>query len=349
MVAPLRVALVGAGRLGRRYARVLREATDAELVAVVNRTPSRAEALAERDARAFASLGAALDAVEADAVVVATADHVHRAPVLEALGRGLDVMVEKPLATTSGAAREMAAAAAGQGRIVKVNHSQRWVEDYRWIRARIEAGAIGRPRLAQHVRHDRIDVPTEMIPGWVEHTSPLFFMSSHDLDLVAWFLDARPARVAGQEHVGVLLGRGFHVHDAVDAHVTYESGATATFHTSWIHPRSHPVIATDRFMIVGDDGSIAYDGRTRRAELHGAGGEEIVEFTGPHTADEVDGRLKGAFAASVGDFVRCVRERAEPATSAARMLPLTDTQTGLLAAIEAGRTIALDPRDWPGG
>lgn len=339
---PLRVVLVGAGILGRRYARVLGELEDTALVAVVNRTRDRAEALAAaHGARAFEALPAALDAVACDAVIVATADHVHTDPVLTALGHGRDVMVEKPLATVLSEAREMADAAAREDRIVKVNHSQRGVEDYRWVRDRITAGAIGTPRLVQHVRHDRIDVPTAMIAGWAARTSPLFFMSSHDMDLVGWFLGQRPVRVAGQEHRGVLEGRGFDTHDAVDALVTYGDGATAAFHTSWIHPASHPVLATDRFMIVGDEGSIAYQGRGRRAELHGPDGEETVSFIGVHTADEVDGRLAGAFVDSVRDFVRCVRERREPDTSARRLLPLIEAQTAILTAIEERRTVDL--------
>ena len=341
---PLKVILVGAGILGRRYARVLAESPDTALAAVVNRTGDRARALAgEYGVPAFDDLGAALDAVPGDAVAVATADHVHRDPVLTALRRGLDVMVEKPLATTLADARAMAEAADRDGRIVKVNHSQRGVEDYRWIRDRIAAGAIGTPRLIQHVRHDRIDVPTDMIAGWAARTSPLFFMSSHDLDLVQWFLGRRPARVAAQEHRGVLEARGIDTHDAVDALVTWDDGATAAFHTSWIHPATHPVIATDRLMIVGDRGSIAYRGRGRHAELHGPDGEEVRTFTGIHTADEVDGRLTGAFVDSVADFVRCVRERREPETSARRMLPLAALQTAILTAIAEARVVEIAP------
>ncbi len=341
-MSALRVALVGAGILGRRYARVLHELDETELVAVVNRSVDRAEALAgAHGGRAFGRLERALDRVACDAVVVATADHVHFRPVVAALDRGLDVMVEKPLATVLGEAEDMVATAADRDRVLKVNHSQRYVEDYRWIRDRIAAGAVGTPRLAQHVRLDRIDVPTAMIAGWAEHTSPLFFMSSHDLDLVAWFLGDRPARVAAQEHRGVLEARGLDVHDAVDAIITYDSGATGSFHTSWILPESHPVLATDRFMIVGEEGSIAYDARDRRAELHCADGEEIVEFTGPHTADEVDGRLAGAFVDSVRDFVRCVRERSEPETSGGRVLDVTRTQVAILAAVARKEVVEL--------
>lgn len=339
----LRVTLVGAGILGRRYARVLGELASTELVAIVNRTASRGEELAAaHGARPFTGLEQALDEVAADAVVVATADHVHHAPVMTALGRGLDVMVEKPLATVLGDAREMTELAAQKGRVLHVNYSQRGVEDYRWVRDRIAAGDIGRPRLVQHVRHDRIDVPTGMIPGWAMRTSPVFFMSSHDLDLLAWFLDARAIRVAAQEHRGVLLARGLDVHDAVDAILTFDSGATAAIHTSWIHPESHPVLATDRFMIVGDEGSIEYRGRGRHGELYGSDVREVMDFTGPHTADDVDGRLTGAFVASVEEFVRCVAERAEPETSAANTLHITATQVAILAAARSGEVVEVE-------
>lgn len=338
----LRVTLVGAGILGRRYARVLGELDEASLVAVVNRTADRGRALATAHGVSFfASLAEAADVVPCEAVVVATADHAHREPVVDALRRGLHVLVEKPLATELADARAMVSAATEAARVLKVNHSQREVEDYRWVRDRLRDGAIGTPALVHHLRHDRIDVPTQMIRSWSMHTSPLFFMSSHDLDLVAWMLEARPVRVAGQEHRGVLDSLGFDVHDAVDAFVTYDSGATAAFHTSWIHPREHPAIAADRFMIVGDRGSLVYDGRARRAELHGPAGEHVKEFTGAHTADEVEGRLAGAFVTSVQDFVRCVREGVEPATSGARMIPLAETQDAILRSIRDHRTIEL--------
>ncbi len=68
-----------------------------------------------------------------------------------------------------------------------VNFSQRFVPEYAWIKRAIDDGAIGAPRMVITQKFDRIHVPTRMI-GWAADTAPIWFMSSHDLDLIHWYL-----------------------------------------------------------------------------------------------------------------------------------------------------------------
>lgn len=88
-------------------------------------------------------------------------------------------------------------------------------------------------------------------------------MSSHDLDLVSWFLNSRVTRVITHERRGVLEGLSINVHDGVDALITYQTGAVDNFHSSWIHPNSYPHITTDRMTVIGEDGLIHFESRDR--------------------------------------------------------------------------------------
>ncbi len=100
-MSKLRIAVLGAGILGSRHARVFAEQEEAELVAVIDPSRDRAAAVAERHgARAFGDLREVWDAVPFDALAIATPDHLHRAPAVAALDRGRHVLIEKPLATT---------------------------------------------------------------------------------------------------------------------------------------------------------------------------------------------------------------------------------------------------------
>src|SRR5689334_5235139 len=131
---PLGVAVVGAGILGARHARVLHELADARLVAVADVDAERARQVAERhDAQAFTDLGAMLAALgphgagRIAAVAIATPDHLHVAPVRAALEQGLHVFVEKPLTMAPDEARALIALADARERVLMVNYSQRWL------------------------------------------------------------------------------------------------------------------------------------------------------------------------------------------------------------------------------
>ena len=237
----LRVAVVGVGILGSRHARVFAEQPDCELVAVVDLNSARAEQVAQaHGVRAFTDYEAMLQSVDIDAVAVATPDHLHRAPVVTALRAGKHVFMEKPLAVTAQDAREIVAAAASANVVAMVNYSQRFVSDHVWIKRTIETGELGKLAFVLSVKFDTLSVPTGMIASWAAQTSPLYFMSSHDLDLVHWFLGANPVDVFAQEVRGTLEAYGMNVHDGLNALIQFEGGVSANFHSSWIYPNTYP-------------------------------------------------------------------------------------------------------------
>lgn len=326
----IRVAVVGAGILGKRHARVFGEIEGARLVAVADHTLERAQAAAQ-GAPAFTGIEPLLDSVECDAVAVATPDHLHREPVTAALNAGKHVLVEKPLATSTADARAMIGLAQDNGLVLQVNYSQRWVPEYMWIKQQITAGAIGRPRLVLSSKQDTIFVPTRMI-NWAAHTSPIWFMSSHDIDLITWFVDERATSVRARESRGVLEGLGVPAHDGVDALISFAGGATLNLHSSWIHPETYPTIVVDRMTIVGETGVIEFYSRGRQIECYTRTGGTTMEFTGPQTATEVNGRLEGAFRSSLLAFLGSIASGVEAPTSAAHTLHVVEIQAAILAA-----------------
>jgi predicted dehydrogenase len=342
-VDAVRVAVAGAGILGRRHARVFHEIEGVRVVAVADPHPERAAAAAAPAGCAtYSSMDALLASVECDVVAVATPDHRHASPVLASLAAGKHVLVEKPLATTLADAHAMIAEAARRGLVLQVNYSQRLVPEYAWMKERIDAGDIGAPVMFASSKQDTIHVPTRMI-SWAASTSPVWFMSSHDIDLVGWFLGERAASVQAHERRGVLQALGIDVHDGVDALVRYRSGATAAFHTSWIHPNSYPTLTVDRMTVLGETGVLEFQGASRRVDLYDARGGRSVAFTGPQTANEVDGRLEGAFRSSLLSFLDAVRGGPEPPTTAARTLHVTEIQAAILEAVSTGGTVRLGP------
>ena len=125
LLNPVRVAVVGAGQFGRNHCRVVRQSPEAELVAVVDSNPARAaEAAAAHGARAATDYREILGQVDAAVVAVPTTAHAGIGCAL--LEAGVDVLVEKPIASDLDGAGRLIEAAARHGRILQVGHLERF-------------------------------------------------------------------------------------------------------------------------------------------------------------------------------------------------------------------------------
>ena len=96
-----RVALIGAGYIATVHAEALRATKGAKLVGIIDPRLDRAASLARRNGgvAAAASLGDMLDNQQLDAVHVLTPPNLHTDLTIEALSRGLSVLLEKPMAS----------------------------------------------------------------------------------------------------------------------------------------------------------------------------------------------------------------------------------------------------------
>jgi predicted dehydrogenase len=121
----IRVAVVGCGEFGRNHARVYKEMESANLVGVFDVNASRAAAFAaEFGAKAFASLAELRGAVDAASVAVPTIAHAEAGCAL--MERGIDVLIEKPMAATVAEADELVECAHRHSRILQIGHVERF-------------------------------------------------------------------------------------------------------------------------------------------------------------------------------------------------------------------------------
>jgi predicted dehydrogenase len=342
-MSKLKVAVVGAGILGSRHARVFAEQPECELVAVIDINEERAKKVAAPlNAKAFTDFQKVLDNEKVEVLAIATPDHLHRAPALAALKAGKHIFMEKPIATTLEDITAITAASeAASATVSMVNYSQRYLTDYAWIKQHIMAGAIGQPVLATSIKHDTIYVPTGMIASWASNTSPIYFMSSHDLDLVHWFVGSDPVQVAAHETRGVLEAKGINAHDGLNALIKFANGASGNFHSSWIHPNTYPAIADGYMQIIGSEGAISYNNRLRKADIYNQKSAQEITFSGIHTATEVDSKLVGAFTDSVRHFLTCILEKREPDTAPRKVLATAKAQAAIIESIQKQQMVQI--------
>ncbi|MBI1334270.1 MAG: gfo/Idh/MocA family oxidoreductase [Armatimonadetes bacterium] len=125
----MKAILVGAGGMGRAWARNLVSNPETEIAAWVDVVPGQVEQSSQEvgiEVPAFVSLSDALRAVEADFVVDVSVPEAHEAVTIEALEAGLPVLGEKPMSVSMESARRMVAASERAGKLYMVSQSRRY-------------------------------------------------------------------------------------------------------------------------------------------------------------------------------------------------------------------------------
>lgn len=273
---------------------------------------SRAQAAHPR-IPAFTSLDRLLELDGLDMVVIASPNATHADHAVRALQAGLDVIVDKPMATTARDARRVQQAAESLGRRVMTFVNRRWDGDYAALHRVIRAGRLGTPlRLESRWERHRPDAP---LGSWKNERSAgggllwnllphLVDQALHLLGPAAWVwarLEARRPGSQADDESWVIIGH----RDGATSHLlgSYLSsvagprlrlvGSDATFVGGELDPApasSHPTAHLCEPDSIGD--------RLRRAA-------RIVDASGSH-ALEVGDDDHGAFyravvAARAGD------------------------------------------------
>jgi predicted dehydrogenase len=222
---PLRVAVVGAGAFGRNHLRVYRELERAgypvELAAVIDPNEgARAAAEAEYGVRGFASIEACMSAarvelrrIGAASVCVPTMHHAECARTLMACG--IDLLIEKPLATNLIEADEIVHVARERERIVQVGHLERFNPAVRAVRE-----LLHRPMFFE-VHRLSVFTPRSL------DVDVVLDLMIHDLDIVL-SLVGEPVREVRAVGLPVLSTKV----DIANVRLEFENGCVANFTAS---------------------------------------------------------------------------------------------------------------------
>jgi myo-inositol 2-dehydrogenase / D-chiro-inositol 1-dehydrogenase len=202
---PIRLAVLGAGRMGRRHIAAAAHAGGAELVAVCDPVPGAAEAAAPAGVATAAGL-AELD-VAVDAVVIAAPTPLHVPLAEEAIARGLDVLTEKPVGFEPGAIERLGESAAAAGRVLVVGFWRRTAWPYVEAHRLVAEGAIGTPTFLRSSQWDA-DLPPltfadPAVSGGLEVDCGV-----HEVDLARWFLGCEIAQISATGTPGALAEVG---------------------------------------------------------------------------------------------------------------------------------------------
>lgn len=257
-----RAIVVGCGGMGRSWMKNLQENPRSQLVGVVDVRLEAAVAAAKDfglpPEAAFTDLKAAIKALIPDFVCDITIPAAHCVTTVTALGQGVPVIGEKPLANSMAEGRKMVAAAEKAGLTSMISQSRRYDGKHVAIRDAVRKGAIGDITTltcdffvgAHFSPPERTDFRDLM-------ESPLILdMSIHHFDLARFFFAADPVAVYCHE----FNPKGSWYKGDVAASAIFEmaNGAVFTYRGSWCAEGRHTSWHGD-WRIIGERGTITYE------------------------------------------------------------------------------------------
>lgn len=234
-MAKLRLGIIGAGAMGLSHLKAFHEATGdrAEVVAICANNKDnlqKARAVAA-DVRILADASALIKS-DLDAVVVATPNFTHVPLALEVLNAGKHLFLEKPCGITREECHALVEASEQSQRVVMIGHELRYSRYFQRIRELIMAGEIGPPRTVwtREFRGPFQKKSQDWIQNRRKSGGALVDKSCHHFDLMNWWTNSRPKRVAafGNCAVNRVLPGDDQVHDNATVSWEYDNGVVGT-------------------------------------------------------------------------------------------------------------------------
>jgi predicted dehydrogenase len=258
----VRVGLAGLGSMGRNHLRVIGANPGARLAAIADPVPTALAAAAEASGAAgFSEPLAMIAEADLDAVVIAAPTTAHLPLALAAIGRGIAVLVEKPLAPTVEAALEIVAASRSTGVPVQVGHVERFNPAVRELGRLLGAGWLSTVFAITSRR-------AGPFPARIRDVGVTVDLATHDVDICSWIARERPIRVHAEtaqrihaDHEDLLFGL-----------LHFPSGVVAQLDVDWLTPakRRHLVV-------LGEEGMFELDYLTQRLTF-----TKATDTTNPH-------------------------------------------------------------------
>jgi UDP-N-acetyl-2-amino-2-deoxyglucuronate dehydrogenase len=255
---PVRVALVGCGRISRNHVEAIDRVDGLELVAVADSDAARAEAIAtERGIPAFGSLEAMLAGVPSDLVSICTPSGLHPAHGIVAAQTGRHVLTEKPMAISLAAADELVQACDAAGVQLFVVKQNRLNPPIQLLRRAIDKGRFGRIYSANvTVRWTRPQEYYDAEPWrgtWEFDGGAIMNQASHYVDLMQWLVgpvESVLAKTATQ-------ARRIEAEDSGVAILKFRSGALGVIEVTVL---TYPRNLEGSITILGERGSVKVGG-----------------------------------------------------------------------------------------
>lgn len=344
-MAKKRIALIGAGAIGKMHMDVLERSGAATLSAIADPFAAAKDVADERGVPYFAHFREMLAENKPDGVIIASPNPAHEEAAIACMEAGIPALVEKPIAHTLASARSIVEASARTGVPILVGHHRRHNPILRKARALVDAGTLGVPVSATAMcTWFKPDSYYEMAWRREKGGGPVLINLIHDIDILHYLLgDVVSVQASTSNAV-----RQFDVEDTAAVLLRFKNGALGTISVSdtavspwnWDlcagEAAHYPRQSQNSHFLTGTQGAITLPGLDIWSYRGTPGWHEELtrEHTELHLGNPYDGQLQ--------NLCDVIDGKAEPVCTARDGLRSLRTTLAVHEAASSGSVITLD-------
>lgn len=258
MTIPLKLGIVGAGRMGITHFSIANAHQHAAITAIAEPSKLITKMIGKyTGVSTYKDYRGLLKGEELDGILVCTPPAVNP-EILDAICEArIHAFVEKPFVLSSADGRRLASAFNSAGLVNQVGYVNRWNDMFRRAKVLLSDGVIGQPLRFRSEMFSPTIIRDPGDGGWrsthANGGGAVFEMASHALDLIAFFFGP-PDRVGGTSMTKVFSKR---VEDVVSSTLLYDGGLSGTMYVNWSDASYRK--PTNKFEVFGSSGKIQVD------------------------------------------------------------------------------------------
>ena len=224
MIKQLRAGVIGVGAMGKNHARLYSELPYVELIGVADVNEPIATSIAQSyGCKPFADYNDLL-VQNLDAVSIVVPTTLHKKVALDAVQKGINVLVEKPIADTVENADEIIKAAREKGVKLMVGHTERFNPAIIKLKELIDNGLLG----------NIVSISAKRVGPYnprIRDVGIVLDLGTHDIDIMSYLYGERIKEVYAS------AGTVVHSHeDHAIITLNFDSGSSGVIDTNWLTP-----------------------------------------------------------------------------------------------------------------
>lgn len=237
----LKTAVIGVGWIGTSHARILSENDRVKLKAVCDTDLDRARKIADRyNINYYQDYSEMFQKEDLDAVIIATPPETHKKIAIDAINQNLNILLEKPIATTIEDAQKIAETAINKGIKIMVGHTERFNPAVRKLKELLEENKLGKIY--------KIDIRrVGPFPERISDVGVVIDLAVHDIDVINYLFSPKIANVYA-ETMKMLHPKH---EDLLTAIIRFDNGVQAVLNINWLTPYK-----TRKLSIIGEKGRL---------------------------------------------------------------------------------------------
>ena len=312
----LNAVVIGVGNMGRHHARNYHEIPATKLVAIADSDLKKAEEIAKKyDCKAYSDYQAMLEREKINLVSIAVPTKLHKKVALDCINKGINILIEKPIALTVAEAKDIVHRAKQKGIKFTVGHIERFNPSVLKLKELIEEGKLGEIIMISTFRMGPM-------ASQIKDANVVIDIGVHDIDIMNWFFGKLPDKISARG--GNALHRTFEDH--VEAFLGYGNG-TGLIVANWITP-----LKVRKLTVSGKKAYVELNYITQELNYYETIAMPVYDDFGDFIMKFSDGQGKKIIPvknieplkAEILSFVDCIRKNCRPMVTAREAIEALD-------------------------